>query len=67
MGTDLTTGQTVASKTEDKTVTETDRLSSGVFSAEDALYLVELMKLQMQSRVMAASQSLLSDTGSDIL
>ena len=48
-------------------MTETDRLSSGVFSAEDALYLVELMKLQMQSRVMAASQSLLSDTGSDIL
>lgn len=71
MGTDLTIGKTVVTQTglreeADTSLTQSlqDRTYSA-FDAELATYLVELMKLQMQSRMVTMSQSLFlgSDSG----
>ncbi len=68
MGTDLTTGKTVVTQTGDQTEdVQVQGLNSSVYSAfntEMATYLVELMKLQMQSRMLTTTQSLFSGFGS---
>lgn len=69
MGTDLTIGKTVVTQTglrEEADTSLTQNLQDRTYSAFDAelaTYLVELMKLQMQSRMVTMSQSLFS--GSD--
>lgn len=69
MGTDLTIGKTVVTQTglrEETDTSLTQSLQDRTYSAFDeelATYLVELMKLQMQSRMVTMGQSLFS--GSD--
>lgn len=69
MGTDLTIGKTVVTQTGRQEETDTSLTRSlqdrtySAFDAELATYLVELMKLQMQSRMVTMNQSLFS--GSD--
>lgn len=69
MGTDLTIGKTVVTQTglrEETDTSLTQGLQDRTYSAFDeelATYLVELMKLQMQSRMVTMGQSLFS--GSD--
>lgn len=66
MGTDLTIGKTVVTQTglrEETDTSLTQSLQDRTYSAFDeelATYLVELMKLQMQSRMVTMGQSLFS-------
>ena len=66
MGMDLTAGETSSPRpvnTTNATYETVTRDDSFAFDSEDALYFIEMMRLNIQNRIAMASRSLFSDEG----